>query len=112
MPRRLVEHVHDHVAVVDHDPLGVLIPGNRDRTLAERFQGRDYFVSDTLNVALRCAARDDEVIREGRDLSDAECARVQSPLVDDRRGGNLRNLLGGESDLGVRREIESSLIGY
>jgi hypothetical protein len=70
--------VHDKIAVILENPLGVLVAFNADGQLAAVFHLEVDLVTDCLVLASIGAGADQEVIGEGGDLSEVEDDNVLS----------------------------------
>jgi len=86
-PLLLVEDMHHHIRVIDHDPLAHRVPvhGAR-RHLVILLQPDFDFGRDCLQMRLGCPAADHEKIREARDAAQIDGYNVFGFPI----GGQLR----------------------
>jgi len=77
-----VEDVHDHLHVIEHDPLagGKAIDCRRSNPVILFQLGLD-FRGDRFELGLRCGRADNKEIREGRDLAQIEDQDIFSLFV-------------------------------
>jgi len=76
----LGENVNHEIAVIDQNPLRVLITFDAGRVLARFFQLGLDLIGDGLNLAGIAAAANQEKIREGGNLANVECNDVAGLL--------------------------------